>query len=49
MLEVVIEFGNEQRVALCIRIGFFQFFERGDQRFGDKYATVRAEVAQSIG
>jgi hypothetical protein len=49
MLEVVLEFGDELRVALGSLIGLFQFFERGDEGFGNKDAAIGAEMAKGVG
>jgi len=48
MLEFIIDFGDELRIALGSRIRLFQFIQRSDQGFSDEDAAVRAKMATGV-
>ncbi len=49
MRELVLEFGDEGGIAAVARVLLLELVERADQRLGDEYAAVRAEMAALVG
>jgi hypothetical protein len=49
VLEFVIEFGDELRIALRGGVRLLEFVERSDQGFSDEDATVGAKMASGVG
>ena len=49
VLELVVELGNERRIAPRVRVLLAKLVERAHQCLGDEHAAVRAEMAARIG
>ena len=49
MLQLMVEFGHERRVAATALVGIAQFIERVAQGLGDEDAAIRAKVPARVG